>query len=415
MISGNDLAGELLDLGKAIGLFDGGGNLQTSWFDNPLNSIESLLSDSTQRAAFLDLLDAFLPPAQVTDVPTGESWHPLLGDQPRGNAYLTVASNGAVTFGFAGLFQSDDTATPLASLRAHLPIVSFSGSTVSAIAGTSAGPLEISLRLHLGWKFGTDPLGLDSVVVDALLAPLPPGSASANLQITLEQLQLGQLGAKDVVLDPNNLTSEAVQLITGLLHEKLSRLAGPTGEAASLVNNLLPLLGFGTDGIPQFPFAQLGDPSALNNWFASLLQGTTPPIVAWLGHLAGLLGAGSTTVSGSGTVSDPWTVMVLPIGSVAGSGVSLTLASQTVSSLTSLLPGLAVTIVPGGANPPVRIEAAATIASIPIVGVGSATILPAASITAIAPGDPASGNLVSNATITVASAEAGLAWNGSAL
>jgi len=417
MISGNDLAGELLDLGKAIGLFDGSGNLQTSWFDNPLNSIESLLSDRTQRAAFLDLLDAFLPPAQVADVPTGESWHPLLGDQPRGNAYLTVQKNGAVTFGFAGLFQSDDSATPFASLRAHLPIVSFSGSTVAAIAGTSDGPLEFSLRLHLGWQFGMDPLGLHSVVVDALLAPLPPGSASANLRITLEQLQLDSSGAKDVVLDPNNLTSEAVQLITGLLHERLSRLAGPTGEAASLVDHLLPLLGFGTDGIPQFPFAQLGDPNALNNWFASLLQGAgTAPIVAWLGHLAGLLGAGSSpTVSGSGTVSDPWTVMVLPIGSAAGSGVSLTLARQTISSLTSLLPGLAVTVVPGGANPPLRIEAAATIASIPIAGIGSATILPAASITAIAPGNAAGGNLVSNATITVASTEAGLAWNGSAL
>ncbi len=122
MISGNDLASEVLDVGKAIGLFDDSGNLQTSWFENPLSSIESLLSNSSQRAAFLSLLDAFLPPAQVPDVPTGESWHPLLGDQPRGNAYLTVKNNGTATFGFAGLFQSDDTATPLASLRAHLPI-----------------------------------------------------------------------------------------------------------------------------------------------------------------------------------------------------------------------------------------------------------------------------------------------------
>ena len=416
MISGNDLANEVLDLGKAIGLFDDNGNLQTSWFDNPLSSIRSILSDSGQRAAFLDLLDAFLPAAQVQDVPAGESWHPLMGDQPRGNAYLTVQSNGAVTFGFAGLFQSDDSATPVASLRAHLPVVSFNGNTVTAVAGTSNGPLEFSLRLHLGWTFGTDPLGLDSVVVDAILAPLPPGSASANLQITLEQLQLDSSGAKDVVLDPNNLTSEAVQLISGLLHEKLSRLAGPTGEAASLVNHLLPLLGFGTDGIPQFPFAQLGDPGALNNWFDSLLQGTgTPPIVAWLGHLAGLLGANGTTVSGSGTVADPWSLMLLPIGSVSGSGVSLTLATQTISSTTSLLAGLAVSVVPGGANPPLRIEAAATIAAIPIVGVGSATILPAASITAIAPGDAAGGNLVSDANITIATAEAGLAWSGSSL
>ena len=55
--------------------------------------------------------------------------------------------------------------------------------------------------------------------MDAVLAPLPPGSASASLKITLEQLQLDNSGAKDVVLDPNNLSSEAVQLITGLLHE----------------------------------------------------------------------------------------------------------------------------------------------------------------------------------------------------
>lgn len=416
MISGNDLASEVLDVGKAIGLFDDSGNLQTSWFENPLSSIESLLSNSSQRAAFLSLLDAFLPPAQVPDVPTGESWHPLLGDQPRGNAYLTVKNNGTATFGFAGLFQSDDTATPLASLRAHLPIVSFNGTSVSAVAGTADGPLEFSLRLHLGWKFGSDPLGLDSVIVDAILAPLPPGSASANLQITLEQLQLDSSGAKDVVLDPSNLSSEAVQLILGLLHVKLSRLAGPTGEAASLVNHFLPLLGFGTDGIPQFPFAQLGSAGALNNWFDSLLQGgATAPIVAWLGHLAGLLGASNTIVSGSGTQSDPWTVTLLPIGSVAGSGVSLTLATQTISSTTSMLAGIGVTIVPGGANPPLRIEASATIAAIPIVGVGAATVLPAASITAIAPGDAASGNLVTNANITVATAEAGLQWNGSAL
>ena len=416
MISGNDLASELLDLGKAIGLFDDSGNLQTSWFDNPLASIESLLSNSTQRAAFLSLLDSFLPAAQVQDVPAGESWHPLLGDQSRGNTYLTVANNGAVTFGFAGLFQSTDGPPPFASLRAHLPIVTFNGATVTAVAGTAEGPLQFGLRLHLGWKFGADALGLDSVVVDAVLAPLPPGSASASLKITLEQLQLDNSGAKDVVLDPNNLSSEAVQLITGLLHEKLSRLAGPTGEAASLVNHLLPLLGLGEDGIPQFPFAQLSDPSALNTWFDSLLQGqSTPPIVAWLGHLAGLLGASNTAVSGSGTAIDPWSVMLLPIGSVAGSGVSLTLATQTISSTTSLLAGLRVRVVPGGVNPPLRIEAGATIAAIPIVGVGSASILPAASITAIAPGDPAGGNLVTNANITIATAEAGFQWNGSAL
>ncbi len=416
MISGGDLGNELLDLGKAIGLFDDGGNLQTSWFQNPLQNIETIFQNATQRAALLRLLNDFLPPEQSPDIPPGESWHPILGNQPRGNAYLTVASNGTSTFGFAGEFHSTESPTPFASLIAHLPIVSFSGSNVTAVAGTANGPLDFSLRLHLGWKFGTDALGLDSVIISAVLAPLPPASATANFTITLEQLQLDSSGAKDVVLDPSNLGSEAVQLIIGFIREQLSRIAGPTGEVASVVNHLLPLLGFGDDGIPQFPFAQLGDPNAINNWFGSLLEAhSTAPIVPWLGHLAGLIGSSDNTVSGSGTPADPWVVQLLPIGSVAGSGLGITLATQTVSSTTSVLLGLRATIIPGGATPPVRILADATVASIPIVGVGSAAILPAASITAFAPGATGAGNLVSTASITLASIEAGFEWNGSRL
>ncbi len=416
MISGDQLGNELLDLGKAIGLFDDSGNLQTSWFQNPLANIESILQNSTQRSALLRLLDDFLPPEQLPDIPQGESWHPILGSQPRGNAYLTVANNGTVTFGFAGEFHSTDGPPPFASLSAHLPIVSFSGTNVTAVAGTASGPLDFSLRIHLGWKFGSDALGLDSVIVSAVLAPLPPASATANFTITLEQLQLDSSGAKDVVLDPNNLGSEAVQLIIGFIREQLSRIAGPTGEVASLVNHLLPLLGFGEDGIPQFPFAGLGDPNAINNWFDSLLEAhSTAPIVPWLGHLAGLLGSSDNTVTGSGTPADPWLVQVLPIGSVAGSGVGITLATQTISSTTAILLGLRATIIPGGATPPVRILADATLASIPIVGVGSSSILPSASITAFAPGATGAGNLVSTASITVASLEAGFEWNGSRL
>ena len=56
--------------------------------------------------------------------------------------------------------------------------------------------------------------------MDAALAPLPPGSASASLKITLEQLQLDNSGAKDVVLDPNNLSSEAEFGDTWTLHNQ---------------------------------------------------------------------------------------------------------------------------------------------------------------------------------------------------
>src|SRR5579863_4013882 len=408
------LGNEVLDLGESIGLFDGSGNLQPNWFENPLQHIESIFTDETQRAAFLRVLDALLAPQQLPDLPANETWHPLLGDQSRGNAYLTVNTSNGVTFGFAGEFHSSNGPPPLASLKAHLPLVSFSGGNVTAVAGTPNGPLDVSLRLHLGFTFPADPIGLDSVVVTASLTPLGP--APATFTIDLEGLQLDASGPKNVTLDPNNLESEAVHLIIGFIQEQLKRLAATTGEAGAVTAHLLELLGFGDAAIPQFPLTQLGDPGALNAWFASLLQGgATAPVVAWLGHLSGLIGVSTPNVTGSGTASDPWIAPVIPFGATAGSGLNITFATQTAATTTSLLIGLQVRVIPSGANPPVRIEGSATLASIPITGTGSAQILPSALVTAFAPGGIGAGALVSTATITVQSLRAGFAWTGSAL
>jgi hypothetical protein len=408
------LGNEVLDLGEAIGLFDGSSNLQPKWFENPLSHVESIFTDDTQRAAFLRVLDALLAPQQLPDLPANETWHPLLGDQSRGNAYLTVNTSNGVTFGFAGEFHSSDGPPPLASLKAHLPLVSFSGGNVTAVAGTANGPLDVSLRLHLGFTFPADPIGLDSVVVTASLTPLAP--TPATFTIDLEGLQLDPSGPQNVTLDPNNLESEAVHLIIGFIQEQLKRLAATTGEAGAVTAHLLELLGFGDAAIPPFPFTQLADPGALNAWFASLLQGgATAPVVAWLGHLLGLIGVSTPTVTGTGTPSDPWVAPVIPFGAAAGSGLNITFATQTVATTTSLLIGLEARVIPSGANPPVRIEGSATLASIPITGTGAAAILPSASVTAFAPGAIGAGTLVSTATITVQSFRAGFTWTGSAL
>ncbi|HEY2598861.1 MAG TPA: DUF6603 domain-containing protein [Candidatus Dormibacteraeota bacterium] len=408
------LGNEVLDLGEAIGLFDGSSNLQPNWFENPLSHVESIFTDDAQRAAFLRVLDALLVPEQLPDLPVNETWHPLLGNQSRGNAYLTVNTSNGVTFGFAGEFHSSDGPPPLASLKAHLPLVSFSGGNVTAVAGTANEPLDVSLRLHLGFTFPADPIGLDSVVVTASLTPLAP--TPATFTIDLEGLQLDASGPQNVTLDPNNLESEAVHLIIGFIQEQLKRLAATTGEAGAVTAHLLELLGFGDAAIPQFPFTQLADPGALNAWFASLLQGgATAPVVAWLGHLLGLIGVSTPTVTGTGTGSDPWVAPVIPFGAAAGSGLNITFATQTAATTTSLLIGLEARVIPSGANPPVRIEGSATLASIPITGTGAAAILPSASVTAFAPGAIGAGALVSTATITVQSFRSGFTWTGSAL
>ncbi len=418
---GTNLANEVLDLGKAIGLFDDGGNLRPQWFEDPLgdnthpNGITTIFTNDTQRAAFLRVLDALLAPATVPDLPDNETWHPLLGDQPRGNAYLTVNPANGVTFGFAGEFHSTDGPPPLASLKAHLPMVSFSGGNVTAVAGSTDGPLDLSLRIHLGFTFPADPIGLDAVVVKASLMPLG-GNPPATLTVDLEGLQLDDTGAKNISLNPQNLGSEAVHLIIGFLQEQLQRLAASTGPAGAVTAHLLQLLGFGDAAIPQFPFTQLGDPSAINNWFASLLQGgASAPIVNWLEHLVGLIGIPIPNVTGTGTEADPWVAPMLSIGSATGSGLNITFATKTAASTTSLLIGLQARVIPSGSNPPARIEGSATLASIPITGTGSAGVLPSASVTAFAPGALGAGPLLPNAPLKVDSLRAGFSWNGSSL
>jgi hypothetical protein len=417
-MSADQLSGEILDLGKAVGLFDDNGNLQPNWFENPLSStdgIAAIFTSDTQRAAFLRVLDALLPPIQSPDIPANETWHPLLGDQPRGNAYLTVNTSNGVTFGLSGDFKSTDGQPPLAQLQAHLPLVNISGGNVTAVAGSSTGPLDVKLRIHLGFEFATDPIGLDSVIVTASLTPL--GSPIANLTVELEGLQLDDSGPQNIQLDPANIGSEAIHLIIGFIREQLSRLAGPVGEAAAVANHLLELLGFGNDGIPQFPFTKLSDPTALNDWFGSLLQGgATAPVVTWLNHLVGLIGVSTINVTGSGTESDPWVAPVLDFGSVADSALNITLATKTASSTTTLLVGLQARVIPSGATPPVRIEGNAILASIPIIGAGSAAVLPSVSVTANAPGAiTGAAPLVTSAAVNVQSLRAGFNWNGSAL
>ncbi|UWZ84403.1 DUF6603 domain-containing protein [Occallatibacter riparius] len=412
-MSDPQLGNEILDLAKAIGLFNDSG-LNADWFGNPLDHIQAIFTNDTQRAAFLRVLDALLEPASLPDLPASETWHPLLSDQTRGNAYLTVNTAHNLTFGFAGDFHSDGS-TPLASLRAHLPLVSVNGGNAEAVAGTPDGPLDLSLRVHLGLAFGADPIGLDDVIVIASLTPFG-GPHPATLTVELQGLQLDNTGKKNVFLDPSNLGSEAIHLIVAFMQQQLHSLAGGGGVAGAVADNLLPLLGFGDSAIPQFPFEQLGNPAALNQWFASLLQGgAAAPIAAWLQHLARLLGNAVAATSGTGSESDPWVVPILALGATTGSGLNITLATKTVSSTTSLLLGLQARVIPSGPNPPLRIEGSAILASIPVTGTGSASVLPSASVIAIAPGALGAGALVNTATIAAQKLRAGFTWTGTAL
>lgn len=423
MIDGSQLSGELLDLGKSIGLFSDDNSLDTSWFNEPISRLESILKNTpnhSQRDALLDMLDAMLPPAPVDGIPSTEKWHPLLGQQERGNIYLTV-NNGStgVFFGVAGEFHSTDAADPKAQIRVRLPLLSSDGTNLALIAGTQQDPFSIELRLELGWQQPADVIGLNAVSLNAQVW-MASGNLGANAVITLEQLQLGSDPAADVTinpLDPSSLEAEVLHLVMGLLRQALSQISGAAGEAAAVIDHLLPLLGFGDSAIPPFPFQDLPSNGvrAIQSWFTSLWQAASdPPIVAWLGHLAGLIGSSATPVNDGSTPQGPWRIALLPFGPGNASHLDVVLTQQTSGGTSAMLFGAEVFLLPSGPNPPAQVAASVTIASLPLAGSAPSQVLPAASVTLIAPGTSGS-SLFSNSAITVGSLRAGLDWNGTQL
>jgi hypothetical protein len=84
------IAQPLLDIAEVVGLVSPAQQLDPTWFENPLQHIETILTDSGQRGALFDLLDQVLPPTPVAGGATGAKWHPLhlrrAGDVPRADA-----------------------------------------------------------------------------------------------------------------------------------------------------------------------------------------------------------------------------------------------------------------------------------------------------------------------------------------
>ena len=398
---------EILDAVKAIGLVSDTGDIDSSWFATPSAYLESILTNATQRAAVLDLLDLVLPPQAVPGAPAGEKWHPLLGTQPDGNLYLTVGTADPVVIGFAGAFTA--LASPAVTVMCRLPMASLSGTAFTPIAGTATGPLEIDLAITLNWTRPANPIVLAAITASLNLSPLatPP----ASIELTLHGIDLDGKGAADKVLTPADFGSEAVQLLLALIQAELSQLAASaSGELKLLVDHLPALLGL--DGsLPMFPFTSLAsDPKALANWFTQLTTGAPAPMVQWLAHLAGLLGVSVPAVA----TGNSWTVPLLALN--AQSSANLTVSSaKAPDGVTPLLGlGIDLSLMPG-ASAPVRVDASLSLLSLPLAGSTPPTAFPSASITVTAPGQSGQQLISPGGGFSVDTLRAGLSWNGQSI
>lgn len=405
------LSNELRDLGQSIGILDASGDFDPDWLGNPLAAIESVLQQPDQRAAFLRFLDDIAPPASISGLPSGEKWHPLLGNPPNGNLYLTVRDlSGPVQFGLAGDFGSGGGPSVQARLRVQIAIVQ-AGATFGLAGGTTTGPLIIELRLDLNWQRGSGagqhPIGLGAIVIHATITPDPVHPAF-QLQVILEHLQLTADPPIDKVLDTEDLGRDAPSLIAGLLKAVLAE-AGADPVAIALANHFLGLLGLDDSGtIPQFPFASLADgPQALQQWLGSLIGGATPAAIQWLQHFAGLF---ASSIGVQGPATGPWSVQLLPLGSVGG--LSLTVENTGKQARFGVQASLGASL--GARDPTLTVNASAAIADIPLNGIGSSRVLPSASVLAILSG-PGGGELITDAAVHVGTLRGGAVWDGSTL
>lgn len=398
----------LIDVAKAIGLVSVTQDVDATWFEHPLQHLETILTDSGQRAALFDVLDQVLPPELVAGVPSGSKWHPMLSAQANGNLYLTINDAKTPTvIGLAGRYSG-----AAATLLAEVPTIALNGANLSAIAGTAAGPIQLSLDVALGWTRPAHPIALASLSLALVFAPAatPP---IANVVVTLKGLDLDGRGAHDVTLDPAALGADSTALIIGLVRDKLDEIAsGATGDALAVATHLIPLLGL--DGsFPAFPFATLAsNPQALTGWLGALVTGEPPPLATWLSHLAGLLGvaapAVTTKTSGKATISSvailaPNSESSVTIGLVQGSApdaVTPTLGVQIGASLRS------------SPNGPASVDTVVTLFAAPLAGPASAALLPAASAVVSAPAGSSPLIAASAGNFSIDAVRAGIAWNG---
>lgn len=406
---------ELSELATAIGLLDASGNLDVSWFSDPLTRLGGALRTASQRAALLRFFELALPPTPEPGVPAAEKWHPLLGSQANGNLYLTLRDTGSgIVLGVGGDFHSGAGATVPGRIRTQFDIISAT-STVDLVVGTASHPLVIEVRVETGWPFDPaagHPVGLGAIVGRAEIVP-DPANPSSRLTVTLEGLSLGGEPAIDKALDVAHLGPDVPDVLAALLKIVFAESAAdPT--TTILAEHLLALLGLAdADNIPAFPFAELGDgPVALQRWLTSLSgsDGVTAPTVGpWLEHLAGLL-ATTAAFSGTGVPGDPWRTRLL---SISGAGeLFVTVARLDGHLRVGFGSSIGGTLGPG--EPHLSVEATTAIADIPLGGTDHARVLPEASVMVRLTG-AAGGSLVNDPSVRIGALAAGATYDGTRL
>lgn len=369
---GQSLDPTLSDIGRLVGLLkpgptDGSFVLNSAWFDNPVSATQTGVRHNADQLT--DLLERLLGSlgGNALGVPSTDpallgTWIPIPNpenDYKPSNLYVVSSKQGEVTvFGFGAKVSWTSTpssknpdsaengikgpASVMVEAWALLPLLKIDPVNGVSCALTTAGsPLSIGIAIE-----GQDK-GESAPIISAGTAPNSfafngikcsadidlANGPSIDVSLVVLSLQLpGQAAADRSLADLEALTAaEIMQVAATLFVTALSDLSDEAGATASY---LLPVLGL-SEFVPgletQLPLLPWYDIAAqaiagksvtapFVNWFT--IVASDPELTkTWLYSVSGLLGISSlspTTVTGTGTRTDPFLTPLISAGTLPG-------------------------------------------------------------------------------------------------
>ena len=406
----------IVDVGRALGLLDPGGNIDTTWFDHAGDRFKTIFTAPDQRSALLDALDSLIPPDGSIGS-SDEKWHPLL-TEGIGTVYLVVRSlaNGSAVLGLAGAVRSATSTTPSIDARLELPLVRFDSSGMNRVIGTSPdGAITLAVDANLGWTTPADAFTVQrlSLAIEAM-----PADSPAAAKVRLDAKGLGTpAGVIDVSFDPARPDPSVADLLLPLISQLFTRLLAAAGlppDATMLVAHLASVLGL--DSPSPIPIGRIAsDRGALRAWLLGML-GDPSRRKAWLDAIASLVGAvdshNAPFITGDGTSGDPYSIAVTPSSGPAFE-LLLSVGTDGAGGLATLDVGIRVSATTSAA--PVIVEGEATIVRLPLSGAAQPTVLPEAHVGVRSKGSGASQKLLNTSSLSIDELQAGVTWSANRL
>jgi hypothetical protein len=375
-------------LGRMVGLLrdrtDGSFTLDPAWFENPVEKTSSGVKDDPAKVA--DLLAQLLGEVggRALGVPVKDpallgTWYPIQNPKtqlPTGLYVVSYADGKRQVFGLGAFHRWRLPAdAPALTVNAWglVPVVRVGAEGVQPVLNLAGYPITVGIAAEGPEGKDAEPLvdthgfRFNGVKVSAAL-DVAAAADPVRLALTVLQLQLpGDAAPADRSL-ADLAAIPGTQIIDTASSLFLAALAQLSAEAEARAAYLLPVLGLASavpkseTRLPLLRWDRLfalaagkedngkDEPKDVTAPFRAWFQEVTadPALVrAWLGAVAGLLGATGVKVTGDGTRAHPFSVPAADLTGARVGVLSFTLASVVdPAGARRLYPGLAFQAVP---------------------------------------------------------------------